>query len=75
MQKRWPVGAGPSSNTCPRCESACFERTSVRDIQRVRSVFVVTFAASRGRVKLGQPVPDSNLSIDENKGSPETTST
>ena len=75
MQKRWPVGAGPSSNTCPRCESACFERTSVRVIQKVLSVFVVTFAGSRGRVKLGQPVPDSNLSSEENSGSPDTTST
>jgi hypothetical protein len=28
-----------------------------------------------GRVKLGQPVPESNLSRDENSGSPLTTST
>ena len=33
MQKRWPVGPGPSSKTWPRWESASFERTSVRGIQ------------------------------------------
>ncbi len=30
MQKRWPVGAGPSSNTCPRCDPQRRHRTSVR---------------------------------------------
>ena len=30
---------------------------------------------SIGLSKLGHPVPESNLSIDANKGSPETTST
>jgi len=39
------------------------------------SVFVVTASASIGRVKLGQPVPLSYLSVDENSGCPETTST
>ena len=34
-----------------------------------------TFAFSSGLVKLGQPVPESNLSSEENSGSPETTST
>jgi len=33
------------------------------------------FVASRGRVKLGYPVPLSNLSKDAKSGSPETTST
>src|SRR5437660_992019 len=36
-----------------------------------RSVFSVTFAASSGRVKLGHPVPDSNLSSELNSGSPD----
>jgi len=40
-----------------------------------RATFVVTLVGSSGRVKLGQPVPESNLSSDENSGSPETTST
>src|SRR5215212_3819062 len=75
MQYRRPVGCGPSSKTCPRWESACLERTSVRDIQSFLSVFSTTLLLSSGRVKLGQPVPDSNLSSDENSGSPDTMST
>lgn len=30
MQKRFLVGAGPSSNTCPRCAPHCEQVTSVR---------------------------------------------
>jgi hypothetical protein len=44
-------------------------------MNRLRSVFVFTFRGSSGLVKLGQPVPDSNLSRELNSGSPETTST
>ena len=40
-----------------------------------RSVFVFTFAGSSGFVKLGHPVPESNLSRELKSGSPETTST
>jgi hypothetical protein len=40
-----------------------------------RSVRVVTASASMGLVKLGHPVPLSNLSIEVNRGWPETTST
>src|ERR1700722_1348849 len=75
MQYRAPSGPGPSSNRCPRCESASLDRTSVRDMPSVRSVFVITFAGSIGRVKLGHPVPESYLSSELNNGSPETTST
>jgi len=75
IQYRCPVGAGPSSNTCPRCESALAERTSVRLINKCRSSFVRTLAGTRGFVKLGHPVPDSNLSSELKSGSPETTST
>ena len=32
-------------------------------------------SGDRGRVKLGHPVPESNLSVDENRGSPDTMST
>ena len=35
----------------------------------------LTLAGSMGRVKLGQPEPESNLSDETNSGSPETTST
>ncbi|HXQ74564.1 MAG TPA: hypothetical protein VN844_28930 [Pyrinomonadaceae bacterium] len=39
------------------------------------STFSTTFSASSGRVKLGHPVPLSNLSKDAKSGSPETMST
>lgn len=32
MQKRFPVGFGPSSNTCPRCASHFEQVTSVRTL-------------------------------------------
>ena len=51
------------------------ERISVRSTLSMRSVTVRTFSDASGRVKLGQPVPDSNLSVLLNNGSPETTST
>jgi hypothetical protein len=44
-------------------------------MKNLRSLLVVTFSGSIGFVKLGQPVPDSNLSSDEKSGSPLTTST
>ena len=44
-------------------------------MKNCRSVFVLTFSGASGRVKLGQPVPDSNLSSELKSGSPETTST
>ena len=47
----------------------------MRGIQRDRSVFVWTASATTGLVKLGHPVPLSSLSVDENRGCPETTST
>jgi hypothetical protein len=39
------------------------------------SRFSTTCSSSSGRVKLGQPQPLSNLSSDENSGSPDTIST
>src|SRR2546426_10211947 len=74
MQYRNLVGAGPSSKTCPRWESACADRTSVRAMKSERSVRVWMFTGSSGFVKLGHPVPDSNLSSEEKSGSPDTTS-
>ncbi len=70
-----PVGAGPSSKTWPRCESPLLERTSVRSMPSVPSDLETTWPSSMGRVKLGQPVPDSNLSSELKSGSPVTTST
>ena len=51
----------------------------MRGTSRRKSRLVTTFAlpgpVSIGLVKLGQPVPLSNLSTEANNGSPETTST
>ena len=51
MQYRRPVGAGPSSKTWPRWESASRERTSVRRMKSTRSVLVVMFSGSSGLVR------------------------
>src|ERR1700750_1892625 len=76
MQYRSPPSAlGPSVNTWPRWLSPCAERTSVRIIRWEKSRFSTTLSRSIGLVKLGQPLPLSNLSTDANNGSPETTST
>src|SRR5688572_10636778 len=75
MQYRSPVGLGPSSNRWPRWESACADLTSVLANPSKRSVLVRMFEVSSGRVKLGQPVPESYLSSELNSGSPDTTST
>src|SRR5712672_1710085 len=53
MQYRWPVGPGPSSNTCPRCASHLAQRTSVRRMNSVRSDSVRTFSSVTGSAKLG----------------------
>ena len=65
----WPVLAQEkvtfNDHLLPLIESHCAKRSDP----------VFTFAASRGRVKLGQPVPDSYLSSELNNTSPDTTST
>ena len=73
--RRPPPSLGPSVNTWPRWLSPLAERTSVRIIRWEKSRFSMTLPLSTGLVKLGQPVPLSNLSTDANSGSPETTST
>jgi len=75
MQYLKPVDGGPSWNTCPRWESACLLLTSVRVVKRDLSFFSTTTFFSMGLVKLGHPVPDLNLSVELNRGSPETMST
>ena len=47
MQYRFPVGAGPSLKTWPRCPPHRRQWTSVRDIKKLRST-VVAIALSRG---------------------------
>src|ERR1700674_53823 len=61
MQKRWPVGFGPSSKTCPRCEPHALQRTSVRTMPRPASSISSTASRLTGSQKLGQPVPESNF--------------
>ena len=48
MQKRRPVGRGPSSKTCPRWASHFAQRTSVRIMPCVASLCISTLSASWG---------------------------
>ena len=75
MQNRSPVGAGPSSNMCPRCASHRLHITSVRRIPWLVSVSNFTLLAASGAQKLGHPVPDSNFSLELNSGCPQHTHT
>ncbi len=76
IQYLFPVGAGPSSNICPRCESAYLLLTSVLSSHiKLGSSLNTTFAATSGLVKLGRPVPLSYLSSELKSGSQETIST
>src|SRR6476646_7940778 len=68
MQYRRPVGFGPSSNTCPRCPPHRRQCTAWRIMPSDVSLFVST-ALFSGAQKLGQPVPLSNLVVDENTSS------
>jgi hypothetical protein len=53
-----------------------FARTSVRTLKKLRSSLVtISSVPSRGLVKLGQPVPLSNLSREEKSGLPDTMQT
>src|SRR5215211_7922216 len=73
MQKRWPVGAGPSSKTCPWWAPQTAQWTSVRRMKRLRSSSVSTLFSSIGCQKLGQPVPESYLVSDEKSGASHAT--
>src|SRR5208282_403002 len=70
MQYRRPVGGGPSGNTWPRCEPQRAQCTSVRLMPHESST-VLPSAPATGEVKLGQPVPLSNLVVPSNKGWPQ----
>src|SRR5688572_30170961 len=68
MQKRRPVGRGPSSKTWPRWESQRAQLTSTRVMPWDWSVFSAMFSLAMGWKKLGQPVPDSNFVSDLKRG-------
>jgi hypothetical protein len=70
-----PDSFGPSSNTCQRCQFDVLLFTSVLLIPNLVSVWSSTIDRSIGFVKLGRPVPLSNLSVEEKRGVPSITST
>ena len=47
------------------------QRTSVRLINKDRSEYSATASGSIGAVKLGQPVPESNLVVEAKSGAPQ----
>src|ERR1051325_9250842 len=71
MQYRCPVGAGPSSNTWPRCPPQRGHSTSIRCIPRLMSSCVATALDATGAEKLGQPQPESNFASDANNSNPQ----
>ena len=75
MHHRCPVGSGPSGKTWPKCESAFLERTSVLVANSFLSVLVTILLFSKGFVKDGHPVPETYLSWELKRGSPDTMST
>ena len=71
MQYLMPVGAGPSSNTWPRCAPQRAQLASVRSMPWLASGRASTESSEAGRQKLGQPVPESNFVPDSNRGAPQ----
>ena len=67
MQYLRPVGAGPSSNICPKWAPQLEQCASVRVIKKLRSTVVPTASSAIGAKKLGQPVPDSYFVLLSNK--------
>jgi len=70
-----PLSLGPSGKTCPRCESLDSLLTSVLLEKSQLSSYSAIFSSEIGFVKLGQPVPESNLSCELKSGVPSITST
>ena len=68
MQYLRPVGAGPSSNICPKWAPQLEQCASVRVIKKLLSTVVPTASSDIGAKKLGQPVPDSYFVLLSNKG-------
>src|SRR5947208_6071325 len=71
MQKRSPVGRGPSSNTWPRWPPQRAQTTSVRVMPCETSSRTSTASATAGSVKLGQPEPESNFVSELNSSAPQ----
>ncbi len=71
MQKRRPVGLGPSSKTCPRCPPHTRHSTSVLLLPKLSSRSILRFSLDTGAQKLGQPVPESNFVSEENNSFPQ----
>ena len=71
MQKRSPVGAGPSGKTWPRCDPQRRQTTSVRAMPWLWSGRSSTASAAAGSQKLGHPVPESNLVPELNSTAPQ----
>src|SRR5439155_1094207 len=63
-------GGGPSLKTWPRWLPQVAQLTSVRIMPWLRSV-TVSIAPGMGSLKLGQPVPLSNLTLPSNNGVPQ----
>jgi len=75
MQKRRPVGLGPSSKTCPRWPPQRVHKTSVLRIPELVSGSIFTLSFDIGAQKLGQPVPESNFVSEENSSLPQPAQT
>src|SRR3954452_696393 len=69
--RRPPASRGPSSKTCPRCPPQLRHTTSVRRMPHDLSSRISTASATLGSVKLGQPVPESNLVLESNSSAPQ----
>src|SRR3989344_1505227 len=67
-----PFSFGPSSKTWPRWAPLFLHLTSVRTIPPLLSGTSSTFSRLAGSVKLGQPVPESNLVSEEKSSLPNT---
>ena len=70
-QWRSPVGGGPSGKTWPRWLSQRAQTISVRTMPWLVSRMRRRWRSSYGAKKLGQPVPESNLALERNSGSPQ----
>ena len=68
-----PKFSGPSSNKCPKCVVSVATSVLFKPWAKSCSKIIADFA--KALQKLGHPVPESNLSKEENNGSPEIIST
>lgn len=71
MQNLFPSGGGPSVKTWPRCAPQRAQSTSSRIIPADRSTWIVIFCSETALLKLGHPVPESNLSSERKRSMPQ----